>query len=91
MSEKEVRTAVKTPMAEGGVVADVQMRKPEVGMSTAVGEGDNKAAARKVEHAEDSELLEDIGFVERELENPGKLEVKEIILFCEQSVRQVDW
>lgn len=80
MSGKGIRIAVKAPVAEGGGVADVQTRKPEVGMSTAVGEGDSRAAARRVEHADDSELLDDIGFVERELENPGKLEVKE--LFC---------
>lgn len=49
--------------------------RPELGMSTAIGEGETRAAARRVQHAEDSELLEDIGFVEAELQNPGKLQV----------------
>ena len=85
VSGKRVRVAVKAPVAEEGVATDVQMPKSEVGMSTAVGEGDNRAAARRVEHAEDSELLEDIGFVEHELETPGKLEVKES--FCWFEIR----
>lgn len=52
-----------------------EIARPELGMSTAIGEGETRAAARKVQHAEDSELLEDIGFVEAELQNPGKLQV----------------
>lgn len=44
-------------------------------MSTAVGEGGARAAARRARHAEDSELLEDISFVERDLETPCKLQV----------------
>lgn len=56
------------------VVGD-ERRRPELGMSTTVGEGGNRAAARQIRHAEDSALLDDIGFVERELEKPGKLQV----------------
>lgn len=48
---------------------------PELGMSTAVGEEGRRAAARRTVHAEDSALLEDISFVQRDLENPGKLQV----------------
>ncbi|CBJ32334.1 conserved unknown protein [Ectocarpus siliculosus] len=47
---------------------------PELGMSTAVGEEGRRAAARRTVHAEDSALLEDISFVQRDLENPGKLQ-----------------
>ncbi|CAM9305482.1 unnamed protein product [Pylaiella littoralis] len=47
---------------------------PELGMSTAVGEEGRRAAARQTIHAEDSALLEDISFVEQDLENPGKLQ-----------------
>ncbi|CAM9709844.1 unnamed protein product, partial [Ectocarpus sp. 13 AM-2016] len=47
---------------------------PELGMSTAVGEEGRRAAARQTVHAEDSALLEDISFVQRDLENPGKLQ-----------------
>lgn len=48
---------------------------PELGMSTEVGEEGRRAAARRTVHAEDSALLEDISFVEQDLENPGKLQV----------------
>ena len=51
------------------------MVRPELGMSTTVGEGPSKAAARRTIHAEDSELLEDVSFVQREMERPGKLQV----------------
>lgn len=54
---------------------EAALRRPELGMSTAIGEGEDRAAARQIQHADDSELLDDIDFVERELENPGKLEV----------------
>ncbi|CAM9615153.1 unnamed protein product [Ectocarpus fasciculatus] len=47
---------------------------PELGMSTAVGEEGRRAAVRRTVHAEDSALLEDISFVQRDLENPGKLQ-----------------
>lgn len=54
---------------------------PELGMSTAVGEEGRRAAARQTVHAEDSALLEDISFVERDLENPGKLQVCFFVCF----------
>lgn len=50
---------------------------PELGMSTAVGEDGQRAAARQTVHAEDSALLEDISFVQRDLEKPGRLQVRE--------------
>lgn len=64
--------AVVSP--EGG--GDEARAVPELGRSTSVGEGEGRAAARRVGHAQDSELLEDISFVERDLENPGKLQVR---------------
>ncbi|CAM9683144.1 unnamed protein product [Ectocarpus sp. 4 AP-2014] len=56
--------------AAGGAVG----AGPELGMSTAVGEEGRRAAARRTVHAEDSALLEDISFVQQDLENPGKLQ-----------------
>lgn len=54
----------------------VALSGPELGMTTTVGQGQEKAAARRTRHAEDGELLEDISFVESDLENPGKLQVR---------------
>lgn len=51
------------------------LASPELGRSTTVGEGDSRAAARSIQHSDDSILLEDIGFVESELRNPQKLQV----------------
>lgn len=61
------------PGAGDGVVASPA--GPELGMSTAVGEEGRRAAARQTLHGADSALLEDISFVQRDLENPGKLQV----------------
>ncbi|CAN0113225.1 unnamed protein product, partial [Laminaria digitata] len=47
---------------------------PELGVTTAVEKGGGLASARQTKHADDSELLEDISFVQQDLENPGKLQ-----------------
>lgn len=64
------------------VAAAAAVAGPELGMSTAVGEEGRRAAARQTVHAEDSALLEDISFVERDLEKPGKLQVRCCVCVC---------
>eukprot|EP00752_Nemacystus_decipiens_P003609 g3326.t1 len=60
---------------EGGDdAAAAEVAGPELGRSTAVGEEGRRAAARQTVHAKDSALLEDVSFVERDLEKPGKLQ-----------------